>query len=104
MLLQRADERLDGPPVGLEVRDGSPVRPVAARERDVHDQPAAVALGDQPPEPAEERLARPALGVHRRDVLVERAQVAQTRTQLKPWRSRSSRSRRTNSSGAPRAP
>ena len=73
MLLQRADERLDGPPVGLEVRDGSPVRPVAARERDVHDQPAAVALGHQPLEPAQERLARPALGVHRRDVPVERA-------------------------------
>ena len=48
MPLQRADERLDGPPVGLEVRDGSPIRPVAARERDVHDQPAAVALGHQP--------------------------------------------------------
>src|SRR5262245_54691465 len=29
-------------------------------------------------------------------------QVAQTRSQLKPWRARSSRSRRTNASGAPK--
>ena len=72
VLLQRFDQRLDGATVRLEIRDRPALGPVAARERHIHHHPPAIALGHQRPQPSQEGLAGSSLGVHRRDIVIER--------------------------------